>query len=205
CPVITRTIRVIVASIAIVTAVVVGTDSATAATAYRTSTYAPRRAKQRTRHPYRRQFVKETFGKKALLGLGASAGLAQARNSPHEWGRGGAGLAKRTSSAFGQHATKKSIQYTVSSLRHEEVGYQPSSKRGFGPRLEHALASTVVTHKTTTGRRTIAGGRISGAVGSGFVSRAWQPARLHTVSSGLATGGMSLGADAGKNVITEFW
>ena len=38
-----------------------------------------------------------------------------------------------------------------------------------------------------------------------FVSRLWQPARLHTVSSGLSSSGISLGADAASNVVREFW
>jgi len=72
-------------------------------------------------------------------------------------------------------------------------------------RMKYALVSTVVTHKTTTGKRTPALGRISGDFGSGLISRAWQPARLHTLGSGLATGGIMLGVDAGSNVVREFW
>jgi len=38
-----------------------------------------------------------------------------------------------------------------------------------------------------------------------LISRAWQPARQHTLGSGLATAGIILGADAGSNVVREFW
>ncbi|SRR5712691_3703308 len=153
----------------------------------------------------RPRFIKETFGTKAVIGAGTSAAIGQARNAPHEWGQGVAGLGKRFASAFAKHVVKNGIQYSVAGIRHEELGYQPSGKQGFGPRLGHALASTVVTRKTTTGRRTVAAGEISGAVGSGLVSRLWQPASLHTLSSGFASGGITLGIDAGMNVAKEFW
>jgi len=115
------------------------------------------------------------------------------------------GFGKRLGSAFAKHVVKNVIQYPVAHFRHEELGYHPSGKHGFGPRLKYALVSTVITRKTTTGRRTVAAGEISGAVGSGLVSRLWQPARLHTLSSGFASGGITLGADAGLNVAKEFW
>jgi hypothetical protein len=156
-------------------------------------------------HPYRHQYVKDTFGARAAARVGAGAAIQHARNSPHEWGGGVAGFGKRLGSAFGQHVVKNSIQFGVASVRHEELGYRRSGKQGFGPRMKYALVSTVVTHKTTTGKRTPALGRISGDFGSGLISRAWQPARLHTVGSGLATGGIMLGVDAGSHVVREFW
>ncbi|HYL78237.1 MAG TPA: hypothetical protein VEU96_28740 [Bryobacteraceae bacterium] len=156
-------------------------------------------------HPYRRKYVTDTFGRSAALGVGGGAAIQQMRNSPHEWGGGVAGFGKRVASGFGTHVVKNTIEFGVASARHEELGYQRSGKRGFGPRLKYALVSTVVTRKTTTGKRTPAVGRMSGAFGSGLISRAWQPARLHTVGSGLATGGIMLGTDAGLHVAREFW
>ena len=160
---------------------------------------------EKPKHPYRSRYVKDTYGKKAIVRTGASAGVQQLRNSPRQWGGGAKGFGKRVGSGFGQHVVKNSIQYPIAALRHEELGYRPSGKKGFGPRLGYALSSTVITHKTTTGKKTVASGRIAGAMGSGLISRAWQPAALHTVSSGVASGGVVLGVDAGTNVAREFW
>lgn len=162
-------------------------------------------ATQRVRHPYRREWAHHLASKQALGTVAAGAALQQARHSPHEWGGGVEGFGKRVASGFGKHVVKTSVEYTVAGIRHEDLHYYPSQKRGFRPRLEHALVSTVVTRKTTTGRKTVASGRISGAVASGFVSRLWQPASLQTASSGAASAGISLGADAGANVVREFW
>ena len=135
----------------------------------------------------------------------AGAGIAQAKGTPYEWGGGVQGYSKRFGSAFGKHLVKGSIQYGVAHLRHEELGYRPSGKQGAWPRLRYALLRTVITRKTTTGASTFSAGEISGVVGSGLISRLWQPASLHTVASGFGSAGISLGADAGYNVVREFW
>src|SRR5579871_1189827 len=127
-----------------------------------------------------RQIEKKTIGKRALIGSAVGAGIQQAENSPREWGQGWAGLGKRFASGVGKHGVKAAIQVTVGTIRHEELSYRPSGKTGFRPRLEYALLSTVITRKTTTGQKTFAAGEVSGAIGAGFISRLWQPVRLHT-------------------------
>lgn len=150
-------------------------------------------------------YVKHTFGKTTAARAVAGAAIEQARNNPREWGGGMAGFGKRLASGLGEHVIKSSIEFGVATVRHEELGYRPSGKHGFGPRLAYALESTVITHKTTTGKKTFASGRISGAFGSGFISRLWMPVRFHTVASGAATGGILLAVDAGSHVAKEFW
>lgn len=152
-----------------------------------------------------RRFVKKTVHPGAAIRVLGGAGFHQLTNSPHEWGRGAGGFGKRVASGFGGLAVRNGIQYSVAYVRHEELGYERSSDPRFSHRLEHALLATVITRKTTTGEKTVAAGKISGAVGSGLVSRLWMPVRLRTVSSGLTTAGISLGVDAGINVTREFW
>ena len=151
------------------------------------------------------EYRQKTFGRRALIQTGTGGVVSHVRNSPHEWGRGGTGLVKRVGSAVGTHAVKNTIQYGVAGLRHEDLRYHRSGKHGFGPRMGAALKATVITRKTTTGKKTVGSGKIAGNFGSGLISRAWQPARLRTVSGGLATGGIMMGADATSNVVQEFW
>ena len=160
-------------------------------------------AASKTRHE---GFLHHLFaGPTPYLKAAAGAGIAQAKETPYEWGGGVQGYAKRFGSAFGKHLVKGSIQYSVARLRHEELGYRPSGQQDGWPRLRYALMRTVVTRKTTTGARTVSTGEIAGVVGSGLISRLWQPASLHTVASGFGSAGISLGADAGYNVVREFW
>ncbi len=146
-----------------------------------------------------------TVGRFALARVVGSAGFSEAFNKPREWGRNLGGLGKRAGSSFGILVIKNSVQFTVGYIRHEEFGYQASGKAGFKPRLAYALLSTVRTRDTRSHERKWAAGRISGVLASGMTSRLWQPMRLRTVSGGFSSAGISLGIDAGTNVIREFW
>jgi hypothetical protein len=150
-------------------------------------------------------YVQRAVGPSHWATAAAGAALNQANDTPHEWGQGAVGFGRRFASALGKHIVHKTIQYPVSKLLHEEFGYHPSGKTGFRARLKYALASTVITHKTTTGKRTMAVGEISGAFGSGLISRLWQPASTGSMATGFASGGITLGVDAGLNVVKEFW
>jgi hypothetical protein len=152
-----------------------------------------------------KQYVKRTYGPVAAGRSALGAGVAQAEDTPHEWGQGAGGFGRRFASAFAQHIIKKSIEYPVAKLHHEPFGYRPSTKSGFKSRLLYALTSVVITHKTTDGSRTVHSAEISGDFGSGLLSRLWQPASTRTLAAGFGSAGTMLAADAGYNVLREFW
>jgi hypothetical protein len=157
------------------------------------------------RLPAPKEYADHALRKSGFVRAGAGTAIAQIANTPREWGRTAAGAAKRFGSAFGKHLVKSSVQLTVATLRHEDLRYHRSEESGFRPRMKHALISTVVARKTTSGKPAMATGRVAGSFASGFVSELWLPVRLHTVSNGLASGGISLGVDALTNVAREFW
>ena len=151
-------------------------------------------------HPYREHWKHSTFGKHALIGVTAGASVAHVQHRPRQLGGGAAGFGKRLGSGFATHAVKSTVEHVVAAPLHEDLHYHRSTKRGFGPRMRHALVSTVVTRNTRTGKHTAAAGRISGNAAAGAVSQAWLPA-----ASGASTAGIGLAADAGSNVAREFW
>lgn len=161
-------------------------------------------AMKKPAHQYRHEYLEHTFGKKAIAPVATGAVGREVIDSPHQWGRGASGFGKRVGSSFGINVIKNSIQYPIAAIRHEDLHYYRSDKTGFFPRLKHALVSTVITRKTTTGRKTVASGRIAGSLGSGIVATSWAPAGF-SVAGGAATGGISLGVAAGTNVAREFW
>src|SRR5258708_2559988 len=150
-------------------------------------------------------YLKQTFTKSSAARSVAGAGFEQVTGAPHEWGGGMQGFGKRLASGFGSHIVKHTIQYPIAKFRHEHVGYIRSDEKGFAPRMKHAVLATVITPRTDREGNTIATGHIAGAVGAGFISRLWQPERLHTVVSGFSTAGFIFAADAGGNVLREFW
>jgi hypothetical protein len=150
-------------------------------------------------------YVKHTYGPIAVGRSALGAGVAQAEDTPHEWGQGAVGFGRRFASALGTHILKKSIEYPVAKLHHEPFGYRPSTKNGFKPRLLYALTAVVITHKTTDGSRTVHSAEIFGDFGAGLLSRLWQPASTRTLAAGFGSAGTMLAADAGYNVLREFW
>jgi len=150
-------------------------------------------------------FLRQTFGVNAVARSVAGAGFAQIQGKPREWGGGVTGFGKRLASGFGSHLVKHTIQFGVATVRHERLGYQKSQDQGFGRRMRHALASTVIVGRTDREGNTFAAGHLSGVLGAGFISRLWQPARLHTISSGFSTSGMIFATDALGNILREFW
>jgi hypothetical protein len=143
----------------------------------------PAVTKTAAKHPMRREYVKKTFGKQAILPVVGGAAIKRGKGS----------FGKHLATSFKGHVAKNTVEYSVAAVRHEDLHYHRSTKRGFGPRLKHALVSTVITRKTTNGRKTVAAGHLSGAAAAG------------AVAGGAATGGISIGATAGSNVAREFW
>lgn len=156
-------------------------------------------------NPRLREYRHRTIGKSALARSAAHAGLGQLRNSPHEWGQGPGGFAKRFGSGLGQHVAKETIQLGVGAWHHENLHYQRSNLQGKWPRVQYAIKSTFVVPRTNRPGKTVALGRVSGNLGAGVISRAWQPASTAGIGAGLASGGIGLGAEVGTNVAREFW
>ncbi len=150
-----------------------------------------------------RQYVKNTYSFSAVRGSALRAGIQHVRGRPREWGGGLAGYGRRFASSFGHHVVKASIETGVAAWRHENNAYVPSRQKGAWKRTRYAVVNTFVARKPN-GRRTLSTSRLAGAMGSGMISRAWHPARYHTVASGVSTGGVSLGFNVGANVAREF-
>jgi hypothetical protein len=151
-------------------------------------------------HPYRKHWRHSTFGKKAIGGVVAGAGVGQMSHHPRNYGAGAAGFGKRLGAGFASHGVKTTVEHAVAAPLHEDLHYHRSSRSGFGPRLGHALKSTVITRNTKSGKRQPAVGRLSGHAAAGAVSQA----ALHA-GSGASTAGVGLAAEAGANVGREFW
>ena len=158
-----------------------------------------------SKRPNWRAYRHRMVSKHALAASAGHAGAGQLVNAPREWGWGPVGFAKRFGSGLATHAVKTGIEMGVGALHHENLHYQRSNQSGTLPRLKYAVESTFIVPKTNRPGKTVAAGRVSGAIGAGLVSRAWQPASAAGLGAGLASGGIALGADVGVNVAREFW
>ncbi|MCI0625459.1 MAG: hypothetical protein L0387_28080 [Acidobacteria bacterium] len=149
-------------------------------------------------------YLRRTFGPHDLLKRSALAGIAQWRNHPLEWEQGLAGYGRRFSSSYGQHAIKKTIQFSIGAALKEDPRYFASADNGFWRRTGHAVAHTMIV-RNDHNRRVFSFGRLSGTLGGSFISRTWHPERQQTVGNALRNIGVSLSAEASWNVLREFW
>ena len=152
-----------------------------------------------------RDFKRKLIWKGPLLKTVVSAGFNEIRNSPHEWGRGWEGFAKRAGNSFGQRAVKATVELGVSEWTHEDLHYHRLGEGSFLRRVGHATVSTFWVRRDNGDGSTVAVGRITGAFAAGQVSRTWMPSRVADFGAGMQTFGGTLGLDVGWNLFKEFW
>jgi hypothetical protein len=150
-----------------------------------------------------KDYFKRTTGLRPILASAAAAGIQQARNAPSAWGQGMKGYGRRYGSSFAKRGISNTVQLGVEAMLGEDSRYVYSERRGFWPRLQDAVASSIVV-RTTDGGRQVAFGRIAGTMAGGLLSRQWQPQGHDGIGDGLQSGGLSFGGYVGWNVLREF-
>jgi hypothetical protein len=149
------------------------------------------------------RYVSSVVGPERLLRTAASAGLAQWRDSPEEWGQGAEGYGKRFASNMGQNAIRQTVTYGLDMALHLDTGFQRSKREGFFPRLKDALVQNV-TSRNRSGNRVISVPRFAGVyAGSIIATETWYPER-YSYKDGLRRGTTSLLTGFGINVVREF-
>src|SRR5690242_8784510 len=83
-------------------------------------------------------YVFAMVGPFVIVAEGASAGIQQWRDSPHEWGQGGSGYGKRLGNNMAYNGVRQTISYGLAEALHEDNRYFKSKKQGFGGRLFYA-------------------------------------------------------------------
>jgi hypothetical protein len=150
-----------------------------------------------------RRYVKSTVGPLALLRTAASAGIAQANDSPEEWEQGMKGYGKRFASSFGRRAIQQTVTYGLDEALDLDTGFKKSTRTGFFPRFKDALLENV-TSRTPSGKRVFSAPRIVGVyTGSVIAAEAWYPER-YSYKDGLRSGTRTLLTGFGFNLIREF-
>lgn len=134
-----------------------------------------------------------------------TAGLAQWRDSPPEWGQGMEGYGKRIGSRVATHAVQGTFRYSVAHWRGEDIKYHPSELGGKWDRVMYAVKRTFVVPRTDGLGTTVSIANFAGAYGGATVSAFWHPADRRTPRAVLFTGTLSLGYQAAGNIVREFW
>jgi len=140
----------------------------------------------------------------SFIRAAASAGIAQAKGTPKEWGGGAEGFGERMGNAYAQHVIHRTLLYGISAALHEDNRYFVSGQAGFFRRTKYAVKSTLLA-RHDNGSQSFSFSRIGSAAGTAFISRAWQPRSTTSAGDGAASFGINLGSDIGFNLFREFW
>jgi hypothetical protein len=132
-----------------------------------------------------------------------TAGIAQWRDSPEQWGQGMAGFSRRYAHRLVTRGVENAIGFGVAAAFRQDPRYYRLGEGGIWRRTAHAASYTFVT-KNDQGNRTFSIWRVSGNYGSQFVSNTWRPDN-DTAGDALIRGSISLGYDAASNIFKEFW
>lgn len=134
---------------------------------------------------------------------GLSAGIAQWRDRPEEWGQGMKGYGKRYASELGQNAIQQTVIYGLDEAMGLDTSFKRSEREGFFPRFKDALIQNVTSRKRN-GDRVVSVPRFAGIYTGAIVAReTWYPDR-YTYKDGLRSGSTRLLTGFGMNLIREF-
>ena len=151
-----------------------------------------------------KRYVKSTIGPFRLVQTGASAGIAQWRDSPEEWGQGMKGYGKRYASGLGQNAIQQTVTYGLDEALDLDTGFEKSKREGFGARFKDALLQNVTSRKKN-GDRVVSVPRLAGVYTGSIVAReTWYPER-YSYKDGLRNGTTTLLTGFGINLVREFF
>ena len=157
---------------------------------------------QSTRAERFKDFANDAAGPVVLVETVGWAALAQARDTPVEWGRGVGGFGRRYASLVAQSVIQEGITYGLSEATGVDSRFHPSSKHGFLPRAGDALLQSV-TSRRRSGARVVSAPLLAGYAVGGIGMMTWYPQR-YTYKDGAGYGVLALASRAGVNLIREF-
>jgi hypothetical protein len=156
-------------------------------------------------HDHLEDFKRKLVWKGPLIKTVVSALFNEARDSPHEWGRGIDGFGKRAGNAFAKRTIKAGAELTASGWTHEDLHYHRLGAGSVWTRVAHAVAATYWVPRDDGPGHTLAAGRIAGTLAAPQVARLWMPDRLATFGAAMQASGATVGLDVGPNIVYEFW
>ncbi|HTA24680.1 MAG TPA: hypothetical protein VK763_14200 [Terriglobales bacterium] len=162
-------------------------------------TYSPPSAKTKFTN-----YLFDAFGPYPIIGAAIAAGINQADNAPPEWGQGAEAYGKRFGSNFGILAISTSTRYGLAAAFREDTLYYRCECKGFFPRLNHALISTLTARRGEDGHRVFSFPDLVAPYAGTLVGvYSWYPDRYNGKDA-FRLGNYSLIGYAAENVGLEF-
>lgn len=151
-----------------------------------------------------RNYAFDAFGPYAFASAAVSGGIHQAHTRPPEWRQGWDAYGVRVASSFGISLVTTTTRYTLAEAFREDTLYYRCDCKGFFPRLEHAVISTVTARRGDDGHRVFSFPAVAAPyAGTMAATLGWYPGRFGPMD-GFRMGSYNLIGQAAQNLAFEF-
>jgi hypothetical protein len=160
--------------------------------------YHPISSKQRLH-----EYLDGTIGHYQLFRAAASALVSQELDSPHEWGQGVAGYARRFGNDLAENGVRSTLTFAYSYALHEDNRYFASGKSNAALRILHAALSPFEAHRADGSVR-FSFSNAAGVVSASLISRTWAPPSWQGGANIGRNIGLTFAGQAAFNAFREF-
>jgi len=150
-------------------------------------------------------FATNTANPYSILSAAASAGISQAEDNFAAYGQGAEGYGKRFGAAYADGASTEFFgTFLFPSLLRTDPRFFRMQTGGFGHRAGYAITRIFITR--TDSHRSVPNVPLwMAAVASGGLANTYYPESERTVEQTFSRAGISIGSQAGFNLLKEFW
>lgn len=150
-------------------------------------------------------FMRNSVSGSALLGALTGAGFSQARDSPHGYGQGGEGYAKRFGSGMARNASSQFFgTFVLASAFHQDPRFFVRSDSSFKAAVEHSVRRVFITRSDSGQEVTNWSGLLGPLLAEGLAN-AYMPPDAQTAGKTFERYGTDIGVHAATNVLRQYW
>ena len=150
-------------------------------------------------------FANTTFDRITLVTAAFDAGINQATDTPHGYGQGGEGYAKRYGAAVADQVTSNFLgKFLFPVVFRQDPRYFSKLEGTGGQRVGYAMSRVFVT-RGDSGRNQFNASQVLGAFSSAAMVNVWYPPADRKLDTTLLRGATRLGVSMGFNIFKEFW
>lgn len=150
-------------------------------------------------------FVDDSISLHTLVESCLGAAISQAADSPHGYGQGAEGYAKRFGSSVASGASSNFFgTFLLASALHQDPRFFPERDPTFGRSVKYSVQRLFVT-RNDEGRDVANWSGLMGPLLSEGLANAYWPEQERTASQTFQRYGIDLGVRLGENVLREYW
>lgn len=150
-------------------------------------------------------FVRTTIDRSTLLGAAFSAGIDQASDSPERFDQNFGGYAQRYGLIMAGTGVSNGLKLAALPIVFRQDPRYFRLDRGSGMRRTFYAFSRVAVARSDDGRSVFNWSELLGSFSTAAIANAWHEDKDRTFANTMSRGAISIGFDAGFNVLKEFW